>query len=239
MIKLDSIDQEGYLVMVTRQGIIKRTAISAFRNIRKSGLIALTIDEGDELAWVRMTSGANELIVATKNGMAIKFDENDVRPMGRTARGVKAITLEDGDMVIGMARVREGATLLTVSDKGLGRRSRLSDYRTQSRAGKGVTNYRVSDEKGYVAGVKVVDEDDDVIMITDGGVIIRIPVSQIPIHSRYSTGVKCMRVTDDTSVVTLARAPKEVEDDTEEEDTENPPSPEEQETPAEEPEAEE
>ena len=239
MIKLDSIDQEGYLVMVTRQGIIKRTAISAFRNIRKSGLIALTIDEGDELAWVRMTSGANELIVATKNGMAIKFDENDVRPMGRTARGVKAITLEDGDIVIGMARVREGAALLTVSDKGLGRRSRLSDYRTQSRAGKGVTNYRVSDEKGYVAGVKVVDEDDDVIMITDGGVIIRIPVSQIPIHSRYSTGVKCMRVTDDTSVVTLARAPKEVEDDTEEEDTENPPSPEEQETPAEEPEAEE
>ncbi|MBC8570629.1 DNA gyrase subunit A [Zongyangia hominis] len=216
MIKLDSPDQDGFLVMVTRHGIIKRTAISAFRNIRKSGLIAVTIDEGDELAWVRLTSGQNDLIVATKNGMSIKFNENDVRPMGRSARGVKAITLDEGDVVVGMARIREGATLLTVSDKGLGRRSRLDDYRMQSRGGKGIKNYKVSEQKGHVAGVKVVDDDDDVIMITDGGVIIRIPVSQIPVHSRYGTGVKCMRVTDDTSVVTLARAPKEMEVEEEE-----------------------
>ena len=168
--------EDRCLVMVTRKGIIKRTPLGAYKNVRRMGLIAIGLDDGDELAWVRQTDGTSELIIATKNGMAIRFDEQDARPLSRTARGVKAITLEDGDEVVGMARVRKesGATLLTVSESGLGRRTEVSQYRLQSRGGKGIRNYYV-DKNGPVAGVRMVDEDDDVIIITDDGVIIRIP----------------------------------------------------------------
>ncbi len=212
MIKVSDYEEENqYLVMVTRKGIIKRTALSQYRNVRKGGLIAIDLDEGDELAWVRQTDGTNELIVATKGGMAIRFNEQDARPLSRTARGVKAITLEDGDEVVGMARVREGATFLTVSESGLGRRTELDQYRLQSRGGKGIRNYYV-DKNGLVAGVKMVDDDDDVILITDDGVIIRIPVQEIAVQSRYGGGVRAMRVAEESRVVTLARAPRESTD---------------------------
>ena len=199
--------EDGHLVMVTKQGIIKRTEISAYQNVRKSGLIAINLDEGDELAYVQETSGSDELIVATRNGNAIRFDEEDARAMGRTARGVKAISLEEDDYVVGMSKVREGATLLTITDKGYGRRSDYEEYRLQTRGGKGIINYKVG-EKGYVAGVRSVDDDDDIIMITDDGVIIRIPVSQINIQSRYAGGVRVMRVAAGAHIVTLARTPK-------------------------------
>lgn len=209
MIRISDFEDGMYLVMVTRNGIIKRTDLTAYRNVRKGGLIAISLDEDDELAWVRLTNGACDLIVATKNGMAIRFHETDARPLGRSARGVKAITLDQGDSVVGMARIREDATLLTVSDRGLGRRTALDEYRLQSRGGKGIINYKTDDEKGLVAGIKVVDETDDIIMITNEGVIIRIPVEQINVQSRYAQGVRAMRVSGEERIVTIARAPQE------------------------------
>ncbi len=211
---------DRYLVMVTRRGVIKRTPMSQYRNVRKLGLIAIGLDEGDELAWVRQTDGSSQLLVATRQGMAIRFAEEEARPLSRTARGVRAITLEEGDEVVGMARVREGnqPTVLTVSESGLGRRTEIDQYRLQSRGGKGIRNYYV-DKNGPVAGVKLVDADDDVILITDDGVIIRIPAAEITVQSRYGGGVKAMRVAEGSRVVTLARAPKG-EDSSEEESAE-------------------
>ena len=208
MIKVSSYDDEHYLVMVTRRGIIKRTELTAYRNVRRVGLIAIGLDEGDELAWVRQTDGSSELIVATKSGMAIRFSEQDARPLSRTARGVKSITLDEGDEVVDMARVRPGAKVLTVSENGLGRRSELEQYRMQSRGGKGIRNY-YTDKNGPVAGVKMVNEDDDIIMISDDGVIIRIQAAEIAVQSRYGGGVRVMRVGEGSRVVTLARAPME------------------------------
>ena len=173
MIKVPDIESEQYLVMVTRNGIIKRTELSAFSHARKNGLIAIDLNEGDELAWVRLTDGNKELVVATRNGMAIRFHETDVRVMGRAAKGVKAITLRGDDKVIGMSMLREGAYILTVSETGYGRLSNVSDYRIQSRGGHGVINYN-TDKYGKVAAIKSVDLDDDIILISNDGVIIRI-----------------------------------------------------------------
>lgn len=210
MIKVgrDEFDEDRYLVMVTRHGIIKRTHLSQYKNVRRGGLIAIGLDDEDELAWVRLTGGDNELIVATRRGMAIRFNEQDARPLSRTARGVKAITLGKNDEVVGMARVREGATFLTVSETGRGRRTDPALYRLQSRGGKGIRNYDVQ-KNGLVAGVKMVDADDDVIIITDDGVIIRILIGEVAVQSRYGGGVRCMRVGEESRVVTLARAPHE------------------------------
>ncbi len=222
MIKASGTEDGCYLVMVTKKGIMKRIELIAFRNVRKTGLIAVALDDGDELAWVKQTSGDDQLIIATKFGQAIRFPEDEARPLGRTARGVKAISLEEGDEVVGMAKLRDGATLLTITEKGFGRRSVYEEYRMQSRAGKGIINYKVNEDKGFVTGIKSVDDDDDVIMITDDGVIIRIPVEQVNVQSRYAGGVRVMRVTDGGRIVTVARAPKEEEveelDDTDNED---------------------
>jgi len=220
-IKISEFDEEKYFCMVTRNGTIKRTSLAGFKNIRKGGLIALSIDEGDELAWVRMTDGSNQLIVATRMGRAIRFDENDAREMGRTARGVRAISLEEGDCVVGMARVREDSCLLTVSENGSGRRTLMSEYPVRSRGGKGVLNYYV-DKNGPVAGVVTVEDDDNVFLIADDGVIIRIDVADIAVHSRYSSGVRVMRLSEGSRLVSIARAPaeeKEAEEETDSEDT--------------------
>ncbi|MEG1620996.1 MAG: DNA gyrase subunit A, partial [Oscillospiraceae bacterium] len=203
VIKVDEFDDERYLVMITRQGIIKRTELSAYSNVRKSGLISINLDEGDELAWVKLTNGKSDVIVATKKGMAIRFDENDARPLGRTARGVKAINLDEDDIVVGMAVPRENATLLTDSESGLGRRTELEEYRPQSRAGKGSINYKIA-KNGLVAGIAIVEEDDDVIMISDDGIIIRIHSNEIASQSRYGGGVRVMRINGEGRVVTLA-----------------------------------
>lgn len=210
MIKVPDIESEQYLVMVTRNGIIKRTELSAFIHARKNGLIAIDLNEGDELAWVRLTDGNKELVVATRNGMAIRFHETDVRVMGRAAKGVKAITLRGDDKVIGMSMLREGAYILTVSETGYGRLSNVSDYRIQSRGGHGVINYN-TDKYGKVAAIKSVDLDDDIILISNDGVIIRIEANSIRICSRTSKGVRVMKVSDESKVVTLSRAPHEEE----------------------------
>ena len=178
------------------------------------GSIAIHLDEEDELAWVRETSGANELLIATRNGMAIRFNEADARPLGRTARGVKSIQLEDGDEVVGMARVKEGATLMTITENGAGRRTSFDQYRLQSRGGKGIRNYKVNEEKGLVAAVRAVTPEDDVIMITDDGIIIRIHSDDVTLQSRYGSGVRVMRVPEGGRVVTSARVPKEEESET-------------------------
>lgn len=216
MIRVPAFEDGQFIVFVTRKGIIKRTELNAYNTTRKGGVIALTIDDGDELAWVRLTNGNNDLIVGTKEGIAIRFNENDVRPMGRSARGVKAITLEDGDEVVGMARTRDGATLLTVTEQGLGRRTELDQYRVQTRGGKGSINYKVDKERGAVAGIKIVDDNDDIIMITTDGVVIRIPVSEINVFSRYSRGVRVMRVDEGSKIATIARAPQEIDDEEDE-----------------------
>lgn len=206
MIKTSDFDEGKYIVMVTKNGKIKRTALSAYKHVRKNGLIAIGLDENDEIAGVRMTKGENQLIIATHNGMAIRVDENDIRQMSRSAHGVKAIKLRNNDYVVSMARVRDGAAVLTVSEKGLGRRTSLDAYRIQRRGGFGMLNYKVSDEKGYVCGIKVVDENDDIIMISDNGIIIRFRAADVRIMGRYATGVKLMRINSENKVVAFTRA---------------------------------
>ncbi|QNO18104.1 DNA gyrase subunit A [Caproicibacterium amylolyticum] len=215
MIRVPEFDEESYLCMVTRNGIIKRTVLSAYNTARKGGVIALDLDDGDELCWVRLTSGDDELLVATHLGMAIRFNENDVRPMGRVARGVKAITLKESDYVVGMSILREGGRVLTVSETGYGRLSPIEDYRIQNRGGKGLLNYHV-DKYGCVAAIKVVDLTDDIILISEGGILIRISADSIRICARPSKGVKVMRLTGADKVITLARTEHEEEETTEE-----------------------
>lgn len=214
MIKTEDFDEGKYLIMVTKNGKIKRTPLDAYKNVRKNGLIAIGLDEGDEIAGVRLTNGSAQVIVATKMGQAIRIEETNIRSMSRSAHGVKAIKLRDGDEVVSMARVREGATVLTVTDKGNGRRVPLESYRIQNRGGFGLLNYKVSEEKGYVCGIKVVDDEDDIIMISSDGVIIRIRANDIRVMGRYATGVRLMRVSDDVKVVSFTRAEHDEEAET-------------------------
>lgn len=216
MIRVPEFDEEKYLVMVTKQGIIKRISLNAYNTARKGGLIALELNEGDELAWVRLTDGTQQVIVATKNGLAIRFEETDVRPMGRQARGVKAISLREGDCVVGMCVVANDDLILTASETGFGRISNVSDYRLQSRGGKGITNYH-TEKYGNVAAVSAVKLDEDIIIISQEGVIIRIAADTVRICNRPSKGVTLMRIGENDKVVTVARAPHE---DSESEKTE-------------------
>lgn len=210
MIRVPEFDEDKYLVMVTRQGIIKRIQLNAYNTQRKGGLIALELNEGDELAWVKMTDGNDDVIIATQKGMAIRFRETDVRPMGRQARGVKALSLKESDSVVGMSVIDENKYVLTVSETGYGRLSSPDDYRVQSRGGKGLTNYHI-EKYGEVAAISVVDLNDDIIMISRDGVIIRIAAESIRICSRPSKGVTVMKFAGDDKVVTLATAPHEDE----------------------------
>lgn len=225
MIKVPEFDENKYLIMVTRQGIVKRIQLNAYNTSRKGGLIALELNEGDELAWVRMTDGNSEVLVATRNGKAIRFNENDVRPMGRQARGVKAMNLAKDDVIVGMCVLRENSYVLTVSETGYGRLSEQSDYRLQSRGGKGITNYHI-EKYGKVAAIKSVNLDDDIIIISDDGVIIRIAADSIRICRRPSKGVTVMKVKEGSKVVTLARAPHEEENAQKLEDTDEEQDPE-------------
>lgn len=210
MIKVDEFRDDKYLIMVTRKGLVKRIALNAYNTTRKGGIIALELNEGDELAWVRMTDGNENIIVATRLGMAIRFNENDVRPMGRSARGVKVMTLGEGDEIVGMTTVKDDDLVLTVSETGFGRLSNADNYRIQSRGGKGLVNYHV-DKYGAVAAVMVVNPDDDVILISDDGVIIRIEAKSIRICARPSKGVTVMKLSEESKVVTIAAVPHEEE----------------------------
>ncbi len=206
MLKTDSFDEGGFVIMITANGKIKRTPLEQYKNVRKNGLIAIGLDEGDEIAGVKLTNGENEIMAATRNGFVIRFDESQLRPMSRSAHGVRAIKLRDGDKVVSLARVREGATVLTVTDRGLGKRVKPEDYRIQRRGGYGMLGYKVSDEKGHVCGIKFVDETDDIILISTDGQVIRIRACDIRVMGRYATGVKVMRVKDGIQVVDFTRA---------------------------------
>jgi DNA gyrase subunit A len=195
--------------MVTKLGTIKRTALDEYDTARKGGVIGILLEEGDELVRVRLTDGNTQLIVGTRSGNAIRFSETNARPMGRAAHGVKAVTLEKDDEVVGMSAVREGGTLLSVTENGFGKRVNLDEYHKQNRGGKGLTSYNINAKTGPVAGIIVVDETDDMMVITSDGVIIRTNVSEIPIYSRYAQGVHVMRVGGGTRVVTVARSPHE------------------------------
>ncbi len=217
MLRVPDFGEDKYfLCMATKNGVIKRTELDAYKNIRKSGIIAINLDEGDELRWVKLTDGEQNLMVATRKGMSICFKENDARAIGRTARGVRAITLGEDDEVVGMVIFGDEGKVLTISEKGYGRRSDVSNYRVQNRGGKGLTNYH-TEQYGEVCAIEMVDETQDIIMISSDGIIIRLPAEQVRECNRPSKGVILMKTKEGEKVVTISLA--EHEEETEE--TEN------------------
>lgn len=218
MIHRRETDENGYLFMCTRGGTVKRVELSAVTNIRSSGLRVLTLDEGDELIAVLETDGSLNILLATHQGMAICFKEEDVRPMGRTAVGVRGIKLRKGDFVIGAVRAWEGSTLLTITENGFGKRTYIEEYirsggEPQHRGGYGLKGYQITDKTGPAAAVKVVRETDDIMVISDDGTIIRMPAADVNIYGRSAQGVRVMRIGDGTKVISLARAEAEAEEE--------------------------
>ena len=207
-------DENGYLFMVTKNGTVKRTEKSAFRNIRAVGLRVLTLDEGDELITVLETDGQENILIATHDGQAICFRESDVRPMGRTAMGVRGIKLRAGDYVIGGVLAKLGTMLLAITENGYGKRTPIEEYirsggEPQHRGGFGLRGYQITEKTGKAAGVKVVQEDDDILIISDDGTIIRMAAADVNVYSRTAQGVRVMRVSEGTKVISLARVPQE------------------------------
>lgn len=196
MLQCEDFGDDKYVTMVTRNGKIKRTHLSKCQNVRKSGLIAIGLDEGDEIRGVLMTNGHEDLLVATRNGMVIRFNEEKLRAMSRSAHGVRAIKLREGDEVVSLQPVRDDCDILTITDKGYGRRVRNEAYRLQNRGGYGIKGYKVTDEKGHVCGIRSVRDDEDVILISNDGIIIRVRASDISVMGRYSSGVTIMRTKD-------------------------------------------
>ena len=205
-------DDLKYLLFATKSGIVKKTPISDFKNINKSGLIAINLKDGDELIGVDRTNGDEDVILVTENGMSIRFNENDVRSMGRTATGVKGITLSKGDRVVSMDLIGNGSDLLVVSEKGFGKRTEIEEYRPQIRAGKGIKTYNINSKTGKLVGATLVDEDDEMMMINSDGVLIRIRVNEISIFGRVTSGVKLMKTDEEVEVVSIAKLKGEEED---------------------------
>ena len=203
-------EDELYLVMITRKGTVKRLPVSALKNIRQSGIRALTLDEGDALVAVRETDGTRKLLIATHDGSAICFDENDIRPMGRTAVGVRGIKLREGDYVVGAARAREGSCVLSITEKGYGKRTPVEEYRITGRGGMGIRNYAVTEKTGKVIGIKVVDGSEDLLLVTESGILIRTGVENIRVAGRSTQGVIVMRFKEEGDrVISMALADKE------------------------------
>ena len=226
MIRVPEFGEDNYfLCMLTRNGIIKRTELDAYKNVRRNGVIAINLDDDDELVWVKLTEGGENLIIATKKGMSISFREDDARVIGRTARGVKALKLKEGDCVIGMDILKEGKKVLTVSETGYGRLSDIEDYRLQNRGGSGLTNYHVA-KYGDVAAIEVVDPADDLMLIASDGIIIRIPLETVRLCARPSKGVRVMKVTEGEKLITVVSVENEgdaddIPENTDGESTEN------------------
>ena len=206
----DLTNEELFLTMITRNGTVKRLEVSALKNLRSTGIRALTLDEGDELIEVKETDGTNRILIATHDGMACVFDETDVRPMGRTAVGVRGIRLREGDYVVGAARAWDGKTVLTITENGFGKRSPVEDYRVTNRGSMGVKNYEVTEKTGKVVGVKVVDGTEDLMLITQSGTMIRTDVSAIRTAGRATQGVIVMRFKENEDrVIGMTLAEKE------------------------------
>jgi DNA gyrase subunit A len=217
-IKIHGDEKDMYLVMATKQGMIKKTPLEQYENIRKGGIAAITLKEGDELIGTRLTDGSYDIILVTENGMSIRFSEKDVRPMGRTSMGVMGIRLDQNDKVISMVPYFENTTLLVVTVNGFGKRTDLDEYKVQNRGGKGVLTYRVTDRTGLLIGAMSVSDDDDLLLISSDGTIIRMHVDEISILSRVTQGVTLMRTSEENRVVSLTRIPYEEEEEETEED---------------------
>lgn len=205
LIAIDAKDEDKYLLLATKKGIVKKTKREEFKNINKSGLIAIGLRADDELIDVKLTDGNKDVLLVTKDGMSIRFDENDIRHMGRTAMGVKGITLSDDDEVVSMNLSDEGTDLLVVSENGLGKRTDITEYRSQIRAGKGIKTYNNSEKTGKIVGAEMVNEDDEIMIINSDGVLIRLRVSDISIFGRVTSGVKLMKTDDEVNVVSIAK----------------------------------
>jgi len=222
LIALREFEDDKYLLMCTRNGVIKKTSVTDYNTSRKGGIIGISLDEGDELIRVELTNGENDIVIGTYNGMAIRFNEKDVRSMGRVTRGVKAITLRGGDYIVGMCLAQEDTQLLAVTELGYGKRTELSEYRVQSRGGVGVKTYKCSDVTGNVVSVTTVKDNEDIMMITSEGVIIRIPADGISTIGRSTKGVRLMRLKDGVKVVSIGLTEhEEPEEETEEQSPEN------------------
>ena len=211
MIHTRSLDKDDvFLTMVTRNGTVKRLPVSALKNLKNIGIRAVTLEEGDQLIEVKETDGHQKIHIATPDGMAVCFDENDVRPMGRTATGVRGIRLREGDYVVGAARAVEGKTVLSITERGYGKRTPVEDYRITNRGGLGVKNYEVTEKTGPVVGVKVVDGSEDLLLVTQSGTLIRTDVEAIRTAGRATQGVIVMRFKEEgDGVIALALAEKE------------------------------
>ncbi|MBC7323809.1 MAG: DNA gyrase subunit A, partial [Moorella sp. (in: Bacteria)] len=205
VIPIHDLDEDAYLFMATRQGTVKKTPLVEYHTSRRDGLIAISLEEGDELIGVLRTDGKNEVIMVTRQGKAIRFNEDEVRPMGRAARGVRGIALEEGDEVVGLVRVKGSAELVVVSEKGFGKRTPLEEYRTQSRGGKGIITMNVTARTGQVAAIAVVTGEDELMLISAEGILIRLGVEDISRQGRNTQGVTLMRLENNDRVVAMAR----------------------------------
>ncbi|MGL4912608.1 MAG: DNA gyrase subunit A [Romboutsia sp.] len=205
LIAIEDNDVDQYLLLATKNGIVKKTKREEFKNINKSGLIAIGLREDDELIGVKITDGHKEVLLVTKNGMSIKFDENDIRHMGRTAMGVKGISLSKDDKVVSVSLCDEGTNLLVVSENGFGKRTDIDEYRIQIRAGKGIKTYNLADKTGTLVGAEMVNEDDEMMIINSDGVLIRLRVNEISLFGRVTSGVKLMKTNDEVNVVSIAK----------------------------------
>jgi DNA gyrase subunit A len=212
MIRGRGLEEENYLFFVTRKGTVKRMSQGALRNIRSSGIRALSLDEGDELITVLQTMGDEKILIATHNGMAVCFDENDVRPMGRTAVGVRGIRLREGDYVVGAGSTYGGEALLSITERGYGKRTLVEEYSVHGRGGLGLRNYNVTDKTGPVADVKMVNPHEDLLVITDDGTIIRMAVDNISLLGRATQGVRVMRLMEGSRVISIEKTGREVEE---------------------------
>ena len=213
VIPIKEFEENKYLTMLTKRGVIKKTDLTDYDTIRKGGLIAIGLREDDELIHVELTDGDNNIIVGTKKGICIRFKESDVRPMGRGASGVKAITLNDDDFVVGAGCCKEGADILTITENGYGKKTDLEEFKIQNRGGKGLFGYKITEKTGDVAGLGIVNDDNDVMIITSDGVIIRTAVDEISKFGRTTQGVRVMRLADDVKVVSITTTDKEEEND--------------------------
>ena len=212
MIKLPREREGRYLVMATRCGTIKKTALDEFANLRKAGLIAIVLREEDELIGVELTDASSEIMLATRMGQAIRFSEDDVRAMGRNSMGVRSMDLAEGDEVISVAKITEGTQVLAITQKGYGKRTEISEFRSQSRGGKGILAMRLTEKTGLMAAQLLVREDEDLMLITDDGTIIRMPVGDISVIGRVSQGVRVMRVEGDSRIVGVTVTEREAEE---------------------------
>ena len=208
LLAIDEKDDNKYLLLATKNGIVKKTDREEFKNINKAGLIAIGLREDDELIGVKVTDGNKDVLLVTKEGMSIRFDENDIRPMGRSAMGVKGITLSNDDKVVSMSLCEEGTDVLVVSENGFGKRTDINEYRTQIRAGKGIKTYNIAEKTGKLVGAEMVNEDDEMMIINSDGVLIRLRVNEISLFGRVTSGVKLMKTDDEVNVVSISKIKK-------------------------------